>query len=326
MNSAEDDVREVSRHEVDLSGLHERASATLEGGGAGRARAVRATPSASEPSLGLDDGTLRGQQRWFARAVMTPESLVLPIRETDAERALTSGPRLSALERLEIYRRGYHCRLIECLADDYPTLRLALGAEAFDDLCRVYIERHPSQSPSLNFFGRLMADFCRTELRGVRVPPGFCADLASLEWAIVEVIHAPSSSPLTVEGLRHVPPDRWGDARLAANTALRLLRFAFPVNAYFQSIRDGAGPSVPAPEGSATVVYRSGPAIWRMDLTRPMFDVLSALLAGQPLGEALGRAETSLAHLGEEQMAERVMFWFREWVSSGLFVRVEIEP
>jgi hypothetical protein len=168
-----------------------------------------------------------------------------------------------------------------------------------------------------------MGEMCRSEPVEADVPLRFCADLAALEWAIVEVIHAPSSPPLTVEGLQHVPPDRWGDARLVANTALRCLRFDFPVNAYFQALRGGHAPPIPAPEDSATVVYRSGPTIWRMDLTAPMFEVLSGLLSGEPLGEALGRAEASLAHLDEQQTVERVMFWFREWVSSGLFVRVD---
>lgn len=313
----------MNRYEVDLSGLHERASATLEGR-APRQRPPTEPEATGAPDRSLDDATLRGRQLWFARAVMTPESRALALTEDDARRALTPGPRLGALERLEIYRRGYHCRLVECLADDYPTLQHAIGAEAFEELCRVYIERYPSESPNLSFFGRRMAELCRTELRTATVPYAFCADLAALEWAIVEVIHAPSSDPLTVEGLQHVPADRWGEARLVANTALRVLRFAHPVNAYFQSVREGAEPAVPARKESATVVYRSGPSIWRMDLTGPMFEVLSALLAGEPLGDALGRVEDSLADLDEQQTVERVMFWFREWVSSGLFVRVEV--
>jgi len=314
----------VNRYPIDLSGHHERASATFEG----RPPRARAAPSAASDSTGaldsLSDSSLRGRQQWFARAVLTSESRVLPVSEAEARHALTPGPRLGALERLDIYRRGYHSRLVECLADDYPALQHALGREAFEELCRVYIEHHPSHSPNLNFFGRRMADLCRSEPRESRVPHGFCSDLATLEWAIVEVIHAPSSDPLTVEGLQHIPANRWGDARLVANMALRLVRFAYPVNTYFQSLREGADPPIPSAQESATVVYRSGPTIWRMDLTGPMFDVLSALLAGDPLGEALGRAEASLAHLDEQETVARVMFWFREWISSGLFVRVAI--
>ena len=309
----------MKSYAVDLSGLHERASATPDGG----TRRRHAAPAPNEATEGPDDASLCGRQEWFLRAVTTPETDAASTSEAEAARILTAGPKLTALDRLEIYRRGYHARLIECLADDYPTLKLALGAEPFEELCRTYIERFPSQSPNLNFYGRRMAELCSAGLSRSAVPRTFCADLATLEWAIVEVIHAPSSPPLTLEGLQHVPADRWGEARLVANTALRLLRFDFPVNAYFQAVREGEKPSIPAPEASATVAYRSGPTIWRMDLTTPMFDVLSALIAGEPLEAALGRAEASLAHLEEQQIVERVMFWFREWVSSGLFVGVE---
>jgi Putative DNA-binding domain len=318
----------VTRHPVDLSGLRERVSATPDVAVAQRRTGEkrRGPDACATHEASVSDATLRGRQAWFARAVMTPEAIDAAATEPEAARILTAGPRLTALERLEIYRRAYHGRLIECLADDYPVLQHALGTDAFDHLCRTYIERHPSQSPNLNSYGRHMTALCAAEPASLQVPAGFCADLATLEWAIVEVIHAPSSAPLTLEGLQHVPAERWGDARLVGNTALRLLRFAFPVNAYLQADRDGHPLAIPGPEESATVVYRSGPTIWRMDLTTPMFDVLSALLAGEPLEAALGRAEASLAHLDEQQTIERVMFWFREWVSSGLFVGVELSP
>jgi hypothetical protein len=53
-----------------------------------------------------------------------------------------------------------------------------------------------------------------------------------------------------------------------------------------------------------------------MGLTPPMFAVLSALVEGAPLENALGHAE------GEPH--ERVMAWFREWVQGGLFVRITV--
>jgi hypothetical protein len=109
-----------------------------------------------------------------------------------------------------------------------------------------------------------------------------------------------------------------------ANTALRLQRFEYPVNAFFQQVRDGASPALPSLSPSATVVYRSGPTVWRMDLTEPMFQVLQGLLAGEALAAALGRAEAGLAGVDPVEIGQRVTHWFREWVASGLFVRVEI--
>ena len=267
--------------------------------------------------------SLHDLQVWFVRAVTTPESEP-GIDERDAGAALTAGSRLSALERLEIYRRGYHARLIECLADDYPVLAHATGEAAFDELCRAYISAHPSRGPNLNAFGRHMSAFCQLEAAPSLPSPGFASELAALEWAIVEVIHAPSSEPLTLDGLRDLPMEAWPGARLVPNSAFRLLPFRFPVNAYLQSFRSGESPSLPQLGESATVVYRSGPTVWRMDLTPAMVDVLSALVEGETLEVSLGRAETKLGHLDEDEAAQRVLGWFRDWVGSGLFARVEV--
>jgi hypothetical protein len=316
----------VNRFAVDVDGRRERASATLEGL-APRAPAAFRTGSPAGPVRAT---TLREQQRWFARAVMTPESAPAAVTDGGADAMLTAGPRLSALARLEIYRRGYHARLIECLADDYPVLQHALGESAFEHLCRAYLAAHPSDGPSLNFFGRHMAAFCRADGQdaGDLSPAtrGFAGDLAELEWTIVEVIHAPGSEPLTVEGLRDVPMEAWAGARLIATSSSRLRRFEYPVNAYFQDVRSGGAPSIPGPAPSATVVYRSGSTVWRMDLTVPMFEVLSSLGSGETLGESLGRAQERLGTLDEADAAGRVLGWFREWVASGLFAGVELSP
>jgi hypothetical protein len=60
--------------------------------------------------------------------------------------------------------------------------------------------------------------------------------------------------------------------------------------------------------------------MWRMDLIEPMAQVLSALVSGESLGEALGHAEARLSHLDESEITSRVTTWFREWVGHGLFV------
>jgi hypothetical protein len=314
----------MKRQVVPIEGLHERASATPERrrSGPSIAGAARAPAAAVEPLDG-GDASLRDRQLRFARVVTTPESLPGPLDEGHAARWFTAGPRMTALDRLEIYRRAYHARLIECLADDYPVTRHALGEALFDELCRAYMARFPSDGPSLNFFGRNMGDFVR---RGMPEPfplRAFVADLVRLEWAVVEVIHAASEPPMTPEALRDVPATAWAGVRLTATPALALLRFDHPVNEYFQAFREGKSPSVPALAPSATVVYRSGPTVWRMDLTEPMVEVLSALVAGDTLASALGRAESSLAGLDVSAVAAQVTTWFREWVAHGLFVRAK---
>jgi hypothetical protein len=296
---------------ADAIGVHERASATpawLEQ----RPAALHGAAS----SWLAQPRSLKWQQDWFAAIITTPESLPAPVDSESAERLVTASVTLSALGRLEIYRASYHARLVECLADDYPVLKHALGEVAFERLCRAYIARFPSESPSLNWYGRKMSEFCRTE----PLPePGFAADLAALEWAIVLSIHAPTASVLTLEALGQVPPERWPEARLEPNPSLAILRFEHPVNAYLQAYRQDAAPAACAPGANTVAVYRTGRSVWRLELSPALVTLVESLASGATLSDALTKVEPFLGDMSESQASSLVMGWFQTSVSSGLF-------
>jgi hypothetical protein len=242
------------------------------------------------------------------------------------ERATTDivsdGPRLSARARVGIYRHAYRARLTECLQDDYPVLAVTLGEAPFEALCHEYIARHPSDSPSLNAFGRHMASVCAS--MPALESAAFCAELAALEWSLVEVIHAEAPIPLDLDALQRIPAEAWSGARLIGSQTLRLLQFRYPVNAYYQAYRaHGERLPLPAAEPSATAVYRHALTLWRMDLTPAMTRLLRALLAGENFATALnqiGVHEEDAAALAEAERS--VMIWFREWVHAGFFAEL----
>jgi hypothetical protein len=296
---------------ADAVGLHERASATPARSEAPRPALQGQAPSWTQGKLGL-----RAQQEWFAAIVSTPESDAPPVDERSAARLVTPSQTLSSLERLEIYRRGYHARLIECLADDYPVLQHALGEAAFEALCRAYIARFPSTAPSLNYFGRHMAELCRSQPLQT---PDFAADLAQLEWAVVLGIHAPTAPALGFEDLSQVPAERWPSARFTVNPSLSILRLGYPVNGYLQSFRNGESPALPGPAPSTVAVYRTGRSVWRLELEPAMLTLVEALAAGETLQASLERVQASLAERPEAEAAALVSTCFRHTVSSGLF-------
>ena len=111
-------------------------------------------------------------------------------------------------------------------------LQFLLGEAAFEAVAHDYIDEHPSRSPSLNGFGRSMAPFLaeRADAVGAAGVGAFAADLARVEWAIVEAIHAAPSPPLTLDRFEHMTPDQWATAsgsslpRRFASFALRARR------------------------------------------------------------------------------------------------------
>jgi hypothetical protein len=335
------DARTDRRPSPELGGatealVHERASATPAAqakSASGSSEAKATGTSVPAPKLPAD-ASLRALEQWFIEAVTSPcpGDAIAP----GAQQILTRGPALDESGRLEIYRYAYRARLVECLADDYPALQFALGEEAFEALCGEYIQRHPSSEPSLNFFGRHMARFCRSEASSLldsRSPPSptqafvlrdFAADLAELEWALVETLHAKVADALSAEALSAIPVERWPAARLPRSPAVRVLRSGYAVNAFFQAFKTGEEPALPAAkEASVTAVYRTDMTLWRMALTPAMAGLLEALFQGETLGDALGNLEQGLSADDAAEAERSVMVWFREWVAAGFFARVD---
>jgi len=264
------------------------------------------------------NASLRQLQRWFAAVASQPEGVSSDSRRSrQLERLVTPGPRLSAVERLRIYNDGYFARLIECLTDDYPALAYALGDDAFHDLCRGYIAEQPSRSPSLNGYGAGLARHCRT-----RPEPwaAFAADLACLEWALVEVVHEPLEPCLQAEALAEVQPTRLATARLVKSPALRVLVLDHPVNAFYRAFREDTTPAPPGLARAAVAVYRSGLSLWRLDLEPRAALLLQDLLRGLTLEQAVaGAAHRAGGADGALELARRLPQWLGTWVREGFF-------
>lgn len=279
-------------------------------------------------------GPLRDVQGWFGAVISDPRSVqagiaaaarkgLLGVRSPSGlERIVTAGPELSASERMGIYHYAYHARLVDCLADDYPALVTALGQRGFTRLARKVISAHPSDGPNLNFYGRHLVTYLR---RHPAACPrrAFVLDLAVLEWAMVEVLHAQAAPVFSVVALQAIPAERWARMRLRPSATVRILRFRHPVNSYLQAERDDRHPRIPRPGASATAVYRRGFRVWRMDLTPAMADLLDALFAGRPLERALMAVARQRRDEPQEQVLADVMRWFSSWVDGGFFASLD---
>jgi len=315
--SAEPAVRTSRRTAATVT---KRSSAVSRRGAAARPAPAPAVALAADP--GLDH-----LQRAFHGIITSPRRLTAccgtPAHDGEL---LTLSPEqlglfkaadnLPVIERLDVYHYAYKARLIDCLADDYPTVKHALGAAAFDALCAAVIEHRPSRGPNLNVYGRALLDHCRED--ALRLPShAFITELATLEWSMTEVFHAEAAATFSLEQLRAIPMEQWAAMTFAPSQTVRIHRFAYPVNAYLQAYRDEQEPPVPRAKASATAVYRMGFKIWRMDLTPPMAVLLEALFAGTALAPALDAM--GAAYPDQPGLEASVMTWFSEWVRSGFF-------
>ncbi len=264
--------------------------------------------------------SLNSVQKWFMNVTTHPESARAGVEAQsglvsmqELERIVAPNDAESTLERLAIYHHGYTARLTECLEDDYPALKFALGAQVFPDICRAYVSAHPSCEPNLNGFGRKMPTF----IRELDLDSGcFMSELTQLEWALVESLHAPAPEPISAQTLMSIPEHRLPNVRFAPSDSLRVFAFEYPVNAYLQAFYEDRQPTIPGPEASSVAVVRSDYTIWRFDLSSFQSTLLLRLVRGATLGAALNDIEASAAE---------VQAWFSEWTKHGLFASLRFD-
>ena len=219
---------------------------------------------------------------------------------------------LSGDFRLGIYANAYVSRLIEALESDYPVLRAMTGETAFYDLCRVYIQQHPSTYTSLRWFGKDLPEFLKNtdEL--------FPAEMAGFEWALVDAFNAADQSNVTEGDMAQVAPEKWPELRFEFHPSVRIVQFQWNILPIWQAHKENR--VLPAPEKlpeSETCL------LWRQEL-KTQFRTLesdeAAVLSAAQQGANFAELCEQLALNSDypEEVALRAVGYLKTWLSQGL--------
>lgn len=239
-------------------------------------------------------------------------------KEGSAESLILPSPTLEPRERIQIYRGMYLLRMQEALQIDFPAVEERVGKERFFELVGQYVERHPSQSYTLDHLGRKFSAFLKeVDANG---EGGFLSELAHLEWALCMVAIAPDSPTLLMTDLASVTPDNFVNLRIEPVPALEVMSFQHDVNSYFKAwSNEETAPPIMVEE-SHLAVWRHELNVWRMNLPPSAHFFLSRLVEGRRLGEALDQT------IDKYQAEEEDLFdWFQTWVSEGFFSTFRVE-
>ena len=190
------------------------------------------------------------------------DSIVAGAAPREAVLARIAGDaRLDAEGRFAIYAGGYRTRLLETLREDYPALRLLVGATVFDLFASSYITACPPHNFSLYDYGAGFADHLEAT-RPEEPLAALPAAVARLERARAEVSRA--------EGIeRGRRPPVPADAALAPGLRLklpdsvRLLTSDFDLAPLIEASERGGEAVVPEMRETRVAVARSG---WRVRL------------------------------------------------------------
>jgi hypothetical protein len=142
--------------------------------------------------------------------------------KNDNARELTlETPSFSRDQRLAIYHQAYRLRLIDTLQNDFPALHKIIGQDAFIQVSEDYINAHPSQHPSLRWFGKEFSQFLKNHSLGKERENLW--DLAEFEWAQVMAFDASDIRPISINALRELAPEYWMSLRLELHPSIQFL-------------------------------------------------------------------------------------------------------
>jgi hypothetical protein len=213
-----------------------------------------------------------------------------------------------------VYRNAYRVRLRAALRDNYETLPLVMGDDAFDALANAYIEAQPSTHYSLRWFGHQLGAFMASN-DGL-VPHPAIRDLACMEWALRCAFDAAQGSLLSPDELSAVPAQDWAELRFMLHPAVHLLELQWAVGPVWHALKEGQE-QVPAPEALAhcLLVWRDGMHTQWKSLTAVEADYLRGLQTGQTFGELCA---TLADTVGEQHAAQTAVALLRELLGSGV--------
>ncbi len=255
---------------------------------------------------------LRSQQRFqdvLLRGVSGAEDLV------------ASDAKADAATRLGVYADAYRLRLLEVLGNDYPTLRAYAGAESFERIGRAYIETHPSDTPSVRWFGRHLPEFLRQSHGWDQHE--LLAELAAFEWSKSEVFDAPEAQALEIAAVAAVPPESWPEMRLLPQPALRRLDLRWNVPVLCQA--QEAQQELPEAEAAGEMVHW---LLWRdaeldirwRSLGEDEAAALDAALDGASFGEI---CELLCQWVEAGDAAMHAAGLLKRWIFDGLVTELE---
>jgi len=196
--------------------------------------------------------------------------------------------RLSAAQRLQIYRNNLFESLTQALAAVYPVVAQLVGEAYFRQVARRFIADHPLTSGNLHAFGLELPGVLTALPSAADLP--YLADVAALEWAWHEVYHEAGCVPLQPAQLGEVPPAQQMDLGLQLAPAARLIASPYPILDIWQAHqRQGGGDefAISLDEGGVRLlVLRRALEIEFVLLGEAEDRWLRALAAGSTLAEA----------------------------------------
>jgi uncharacterized protein (UPF0276 family) len=259
---------------------------------------------------------LRHLQESFYGAVVSTSAEHTPLTATAICREVKGDERLAPSARIAIYSNAYFSRLLDCLSEDFPAAKMAVGESAFEEVARAYLTQYPPTEPSIAYAGRYFADFLPRHTVSISRP--FVAELAGLERALIEAFHAADAPPLKADEMRAIAPAEWSAFNVRTHPTVQVLDCRWRVHDVLSAIKEGRGYSEPARETCSLLVWRKSAQVYYRELQPTERAALAVASTGAALASIF---EAFAAHLEDENAPAEINRALSKWLVDGLLTR-----
>jgi hypothetical protein len=204
---------------------------------------------------------------------------------------LIAGDGMDPSARLRIYRNHAVITLTDALKATYPVICRLVGEGFFAYAAHEFIREHIPEKPSLAEYGGALPDFL------AEFPPcrdlAYLVDVARLEWAINEALHAEGAPAIARHQLSAISPAEAPQLALSLHPSLKLVESRWPIERIWRANQADGDPDLAIDLDSGGVrlqVHRRGDRVAIKSLTDCEFAFLRALADGNPLGDAADAA------------------------------------
>lgn len=240
-------------------------------------------------------------------------------KSEDFEQDIISTDDALAEHRLGAYYNAYRIRLIDCLKTDFSGLYLELGDEGFEAMALQYLERYPSQHPSVRWVGQHMVEFLQ---HSGQPEAEFFAELAEFEWNQGLCFDAKDSDHLfTLEQMAQIDPANWPQLTFQFHPSLRWLDLNWNVPPYWVALDNEE--DLPAKQRGE---YPIRWLMWRRDLS-PHWRSLDAAEAWAIEAASQGAnfaelCEGMLEWIGEDAIAVTAAGYLKQWICDQIIINI----
>ena len=243
-----------------------------------------------------------------------------PPAQAVARTLVRADARLSAIERVDIYADMYFYRIRDALKEDFATVAAVLGDAGFHNLITDYLLAYPPSHFSLRYAGEHLPAFLATHAAATQWP--YVADLAELEWAILDAFDAPDAPAIDAAVLRGVPQEDWPSLRFTLTPSLRQLRLAWTVHETWQQAQRGEPLGAPLEDETLLQVWRQDLRVFHRRTEVVENAALTAVAQGAPFADV---CDLIVARAGAAGGVERAAGLVAEWLRDGLLADVTFE-